>query len=256
MGFRGAVVLASVVALSAVSADAGSQTSSPRNGRIVFAVGGGQVEELAVADVRSGARPAFRTPGRTRRRAPPRRGRAFLRDRLEQRHIVSVGTGRPPRQQAQPPRGRTRLRPCVVSVSRRLAFVGVRSGETDGRLRVVNRDGSAFAEIYAGRTRSLRWSPDGAWIAFVVGVGSPVPAGLYAIHPDGSGLHLLAGNNFFGQHDLSPDGRRVVFVRLTNLYTVPSDGGQETRLTNETRERNTVPAGLPMAPSSPSIPST
>jgi Tol biopolymer transport system component len=83
-----------------------------------------------------------------------------------------------------------------------------------------------------GCTRSIGkpiWSPGGDRIAFLVvcswdygGAGD-----LYTVHPDGSGLTLVAsvGFGFPDSFVWSPDGRRFAFSDDVDIYVLDADGG-------------------------------
>jgi TolB protein len=90
---------------------------------------------------------------------------------------------------------------------------------------------------------SPAWSPTGEWIAYYS--GGPDGPGLYLIHPDGSGRHLiLEGDAEYPSW--SPDSRRIVFMSLGfpagsssndyDLYVVDVDGRNLQRLTNRPGE--------------------
>jgi TolB protein len=80
------------------------------------------------------------------------------------------------------------------------------------------------------------WSPNGRQLAFARGTRGPAWRGLgvWAIRPDGRGLHRITPNG--GQPAWSPDGRWLAFVwnRDGNqeLYKVRSTGGAAVQLTN------------------------
>ena len=62
------------------------------------------------------------------------------------------------------------------------------------RQRTAYRD--AVARWAAGPDEevvSVAWSPDGAWLAYLVSPGGSICAELHVIRPDGSGRRLLAG---------------------------------------------------------------
>ena len=54
-------------------------------------------------------------------------------------------------------------------------------------------------------------------------------AGLYVVGADGSGLHQLAANAFDAA--VSPDGRRIAFVRDGAIWLMGRDGSDQSRLT-------------------------
>jgi Tol biopolymer transport system component len=73
-----------------------------------------------------------------------------------------------------------------------------------------------------------RWSPDGSRILFITQL--PGFLAIFDVAPDGSGLHMLTGNqdgNIMAA-DWSPDASKVVYSlqssKTTDLYVVDSDG--------------------------------
>jgi WD40-like Beta Propeller Repeat len=80
----------------------------------------------------------------------------------------------------------------------------------------MNRDGTGLREVVPS-TFGLEhpdWSPDGRWISF--NIAPEVPgAAVMAVHPDGSGLHVIRRNNkrFEVYKPVwSPDGRKFLAV--------------------------------------------
>jgi Tol biopolymer transport system component len=85
-------------------------------------------------------------------------------------------------------------------------------------------------------------SPDGHWITFIRSKKEGVLQAVFAVHPDGSGLHQLTPFRLEVaiKHDWSPNGKRIVlttnadFVRprkSANLVTIRPDGSGLKRLT-------------------------
>jgi Tol biopolymer transport system component len=82
---------------------------------------------------------------------------------------------------------------------------------------------------------SARWSPDGRWI-----ISSTTSGQLFAIHPDGSGLHTIplriAGDYFAFQPGFSPDGRQIVFCAVVggqeDIYIARAGGGPVRQVTD------------------------
>jgi len=86
------------------------------------------------------------------------------------------------------------------------------------------------------------FSPNGKWITFVRIKKDEVEQALFAVHPNGTGLHQLTPYSWeVGiKHDWSPDGKLIVltenadFVRpadAANIVTIRPDGSGRTRLT-------------------------
>jgi TolB protein len=91
---------------------------------------------------------------------------------------------------------------------------------------------------------SPAFSPDGTWIAFerVTGL-APGQAGLFLIHPDGTGLRRLTDDTLgAGYPRWSPDGRRILFTQNADgttflpgpLWVVDIAGGDPVALTSPT----------------------
>jgi Tol biopolymer transport system component len=111
-------------------------------------------------------------------------------------------------------------------------------------LRVVRADGSHAKSLLslpgAGVIQTVRWSPDGRRLAFVL--WTPNPAGLltwssvgsrwdiYVINVDGSALRPVAPvhPSAVGDIDWSPDGKRLAFISdqggLPGVYAVGIEG--------------------------------
>jgi Tol biopolymer transport system component len=88
-------------------------------------------------------------------------------------------------------------------------------------------------------------SPDGSWITFIRAKKDGAQQAVFAVHPDGSGLHQLTPFSWQVaiKHDWSPNGRRIVLTtnadfvrprRSANLVTIRPDGSGLKRLTRFT----------------------
>ncbi|UOX99833.1 S9 family peptidase [Blastococcus sp. PRF04-17] len=86
--------------------------------------------------------------------------------------------------------------PALSPEGDRVAYVTDRSGLP--RLEVADLDGSAVPAVLSLPTQevvSVAWSPDGAWLAYLVSPGGSICAELHVVRPDGSGHRLLAGED-------------------------------------------------------------
>jgi Tol biopolymer transport system component len=81
-----------------------------------------------------------------------------------------------------------------------------------GGLFLVNATTGASKRLTSGVDSDPAWSPDGKWIAFDRGDGSPPLAGqgLYVIRTNGTGLRLLSAG-FASTPAWSPDGKQIAF---------------------------------------------
>ena len=84
--------------------------------------------------------------------------------------------------------------PAPSPDGRRIAYVSDRSGLP--RLEVADLDGGALPAVLSDPDQeviSVSWSPDGAWLVYLVSPGGSICAELHAVRPDGTGSRLLAG---------------------------------------------------------------
>jgi TolB protein len=114
----------------------------------------------------------------------------------------------------------------------RIVFVTTRAGGKANLwiLDLRSRQATALTSGPGGDFRPS-WSPDGKWIAFSSDRGSGFPkakgrwehlqpAGIYLIHPDGSGLkRITEQGNFCGSPKWSPDSKRVVAYSMSSEET-------------------------------------
>jgi dipeptidyl aminopeptidase/acylaminoacyl peptidase len=83
------------------------------------------------------------------------------------------------------------------------------------QLYVAASDGSDTRLLAANATLPT-WSADGKWIAYYGGLGvNVVPAAVYVVHPDGSGLHRIAGDGFADSISFAPVGDRLAYTCTT-----------------------------------------
>ncbi|WP_346621626.1 alpha/beta fold hydrolase [Blastococcus montanus] len=78
----------------------------------------------------------------------------------------------------------------------RLAYVTDRSGLP--RLEVAALDGATPPAVVSGPGQEVvcvAWSPDGAWLAYLVSPGGSICAELHVVRPDGTGHRVLAGHD-------------------------------------------------------------
>ena len=95
--------------------------------------------------------------------------------------------------------------PALSPDGDRVAYVTDRSGTP--RLEVAALDGTAVPVVLSGEAEevvSVAWSPDGAWLAYLVSPGGSICAELHVVRPDGGGSAVIAG----------ADPRTTVFAGL------------------------------------------
>ena len=104
--------------------------------------------------------------------------------------------------------------------SRQVAFLSRPAGNGPGRINIVNVDGSGLTTLAVGRPANfVSWvPPNGGEILFRgEQLSSTDPAtGLFAVHPDGTGLRPLTSRpasdgNDFGSPAVSPDGSLATY---------------------------------------------
>lgn len=116
---------------------------------------------------------------------------------------------------------------------RRVVFQQRPDADASAQIFVLEADGSVeqLTTLHGGATAPT-WSPDGRWIAFTA--NSEHERDIFVMHPDGSGVRLLAGTPSADSFpDWSPDGSRIVFQSgaPSSIWTVSIPGGRLTRLT-------------------------
>src|SRR6476659_6948110 len=127
----------------------------------------------------------------------------------------------------------------AAAATPRIAFISAPQGlgqRIDGGLYVVNVDGSGKQHLSSARYSTPAWSPDGGKIAF--GAGSNI----WVMHADGSEpLTLTPEPGTESEPVLSPDGRRIAFLRGgTWLYVMNADGSGQRKLVANTAHNEVV----------------
>ncbi|MGY1842366.1 S9 family peptidase [Modestobacter sp. SYSU DS0875] len=86
--------------------------------------------------------------------------------------------------------------PALAPTGDRVAYVSDRSGVP--RLEVAALDQHTPPAVLSGAAEevvSVAWSPDGEWLAYLVSPGGSICAELWAVRPDGTDRHLVAGQD-------------------------------------------------------------
>src|SRR3954466_2819973 len=86
--------------------------------------------------------------------------------------------------------------PALSPEGDRVAYVTDRSGVP--RLEVAAVRGATLPEVLSGPAEevvTVAWSPDGAWLAYLVSPGGSICAELHVVRSDGSGHRVLAGHD-------------------------------------------------------------
>ncbi|MBL8012766.1 MAG: PD40 domain-containing protein, partial [Candidatus Omnitrophica bacterium] len=98
----------------------------------------------------------------------------------------------------------------------------------DNLTRLTNND---YAEL------DPRFSPTDDLFSFYANPSGTLGGGIYRMNFDGTGVEELSGAGGGSEQNWSPDGSQLVFSKpaaipgQTNLYTVNSDGSNETQIT-------------------------
>src|ERR671933_638470 len=88
--------------------------------------------------------------------------------------------------------------PALAPAGDRVAYVSDRSGLP--RLEVATPDQQTPPAVLSGpgeEVVSVAWSPDGAWLAYLVSPGGSICAQLHVVRPDGGDHRVVAGADPF-----------------------------------------------------------
>ena len=119
----------------------------------------------------------------------------------------------------------------------RIGFVSNRDGRPE--IYLMESNGSNFTRITSGdhpRLQLSGWSPDGRWIAFILGGASEEP-GIMTRNPDGVNKKRLT-NAEDSDAAWSPNGEMLAFTSQRDgnpeIYVMSSNGTSQQRLTHNT----------------------
>ena len=191
---------------------------------------------------------ALREPQDAAPLAPPLTGRIAFIDREGRLRVVDAGGG-----QARIVVGAHAEYPDWSPDGATIAFDdgqnlhGSPASIPNGRIYTVGADGSNLVEVpMEGRAFAPSWAPDGTRLAVAAEAPGSVP-GIAWLDPATGAMTSVTSNPYDGywdaEPDVSPDGTRIVFVRVrelverggyrnrTALYVVNPDGSGLRRLT-------------------------
>jgi Tol biopolymer transport system component len=113
-----------------------------------------------------------------------------------------------------------------------LVVVGADFDEPAGPLAVVRADGSRFRRLTRRSVIEARWAPNGRRIAFIEAENFTPVSSVWVMNADGRGRRQLVPESFGHSRVLewSPDGRRILYDRGPNLWSMWADGSRKRRL--------------------------
>ena len=130
--------------------------------------------------------------------------------------------------------------------SRQIAFLSRKTAKGPGLINVVNADGTGMTTLDVGRpAHFISWLPPfGREIVFRAGqvLSSDPGPGIWAVHPDGTGLRQLSVRPADDENDymspaVSPDGSRVSYssnTRGNHIHVLDLRSGQDMVLPDPT----------------------
>jgi Tol biopolymer transport system component len=137
---------------------------------------------------------------------------------------------------------------------RRIAYVGVGSG--DSAIWIIDADGGSPHQLTPDDPDSNvvwpRFTPDGRWILYTNCRGDDCDGGIFAVRPNGTGLHHITANshNSYNEADRAPDGTRMAYMRwhvggVKMAVYVSSAGGRHQRRISPPRLEGWAPDWSP-----------
>ena len=147
-----------------------------------------------------------------------------------------------------------------------LAYMGPGEENINDQIFVANLDGSSVRQVtnHPGGAGFPAWSPDGSTIVYEGGVGAGLPyeggigAGLTDVFvidvATGETRQVTQGVGRYSRPSFAPDGRTILFTQFDlahwppgSLWTVPTDGGEPTKLRSEAAFGSFSPDGSTIA---------
>ncbi|KAJ5375898.1 tat pathway signal sequence domain-containing protein [Penicillium cosmopolitanum] len=144
---------------------------------------------------------------------------------------------------------------ATPAVGKKGVFYMNRIGPSGSQLWISNADGTNATRLMGNNTDAFdyhpTWSANGKWIVFTSERRGAGQSDLYRVHPDGTGLEMLAGTDSVEDSGtLSPDGNNLAYVSTygnytTNIWVKDLQTGIARNLTDTPANRadNTWPTG-------------